>query len=181
MYWRAVQHLHTAPQSLGTTTVAGCTRKPTVCLPPTGKRHTCIARVNLPCITSTSLMSRPRAATSVATRRGTEPLLNFSTAAVRCPWLMSPWMATACGGGGEWRGTGAGSASYAMPWLIPQGCTAVSHLIIAFPVGYVQQLLRGTLPTTPQPHLHQPLSAPSSPCAAGTAPPAPPPSCTEQK
>jgi hypothetical protein len=45
--------------------------------------------------TSTSGMSRPRAATSVATSSGTEPLLKLSTAAVRCPWEMSPWMATA--------------------------------------------------------------------------------------
>ena len=45
---------------------------------------------------STSGMSRPRAATSVATSRGTAPDLKVSTALLRCCWLMSPWMAATC-------------------------------------------------------------------------------------
>lgn len=62
----------------------------------------CICRHCPDARTSTSGMSRPRAATSVATSSGTLPLLNCSTAAVRWPCEMSPWMATACGGG--WAG-----------------------------------------------------------------------------
>ena len=39
----------------------------------------------------TSLMSSPRAATSVQTRIGTVPALNASTAAFRIDWFLSPW------------------------------------------------------------------------------------------
>ena len=45
---------------------------------------------------STSGMSSPRAATSVATSSGTAPDLNPAIAAVRAPWLMSPWIAAHC-------------------------------------------------------------------------------------
>ena len=40
-------------------------------------------------------MSRPRAATSVATRIRARPALNASSAFCRCAWLLLPWMATA--------------------------------------------------------------------------------------
>ena len=43
--------------------------------------------------TSTSGMSKPRAATSVAISRGVCPDLKPSLAADRWFWLMSPWMA----------------------------------------------------------------------------------------
>mmetsp|Transcript_29678 Transcript_29678/g.95679 ORF Transcript_29678/g.95679 Transcript_29678/m.95679 type:complete len:208 (+) Transcript_29678:345-968(+) len=42
----------------------------------------------------TSGMSRPLAATSVATRAGVRPLLKASKLEVRAVWVMSPWMAT---------------------------------------------------------------------------------------
>ncbi len=41
------------------------------------------------------IMSRPRAATSVATRMATRPLLKSVSARLRCGWLLSPWMAVA--------------------------------------------------------------------------------------
>mmetsp|Transcript_2369 Transcript_2369/g.6189 ORF Transcript_2369/g.6189 Transcript_2369/m.6189 type:complete len:256 (+) Transcript_2369:383-1150(+) len=45
---------------------------------------------------STPLMSKPRAATSVAMRSGLLPLLNASTESSRSRWDMSPWMHAAC-------------------------------------------------------------------------------------
>ena len=42
-------------------------------------------------------MSRPRDATSVATRIGTRPSLKSFSARTRCPWLLLPWIAVATG------------------------------------------------------------------------------------
>ena len=42
-----------------------------------------------------SLMSRPRAATSVATNAVILPCLNMSSALTRAAWLLLPWMAAA--------------------------------------------------------------------------------------
>ena len=95
----SVHYQHTHTHTYTQNTIQHTTHKTT-------HTHTCRARgrahaLSLTCgtsklmTTSTDGMSRPREATSVATRMLRSPLLNLLSAPRRLGWLMWPWMGTA--------------------------------------------------------------------------------------